>query len=430
MRQQLGMFQDILSSLFDRRSVAETKPDTRSLEVLCIELLTSKGEVSGYRIARTILERIENSDVQETRSFFHFLANEFDVDDDEVLAASNGYREERSAANLATLMQATEPKRQELLRRLNQFPGATAKLVKMREKLLSHAKSADAMKRVDLDFQHLFHSWFNRGFLVMRRIDWQTSASILEKIIQYEAVHEINDWNDLRRRLQPEDRRCYGFFHPSMRDDPLIFVEVALTNKKPGSVQEILSSERDVVSEELADTAVFYSISNCQKGLQGISFGNFLIKQVVQDLKNELPNFKTFITLSPLPKFSRWLQRSIGENDDEKSKLGLAQSGQLDDSQWLRRLAAKYLVEAKTNTMMPFDPVARFHLNNGALIEDVHADADLSDKGLSQSAGVMVNYLYDLKKIDKNHEAYASDQKVVVSNRIKGLLSETDTSTQ
>ena len=422
MRQHLGMLQDLLSSLFERRSEANAVTDARPLDVLCEELLTSKGEVSGYRLAQTILGRIDALDDQRISEFFLLLTNQFDIDAAAVLKAGNRYQQERSAENLAKLMAATEPKRQELLRRLNQFPGATARLVALREKLLVMAKSEEALRRVDLDFQRLFNSWFNRGFLVLRRIDWQTPANILEKIIQYEAVHEIDDWEDLRRRLQPEDRRCYGFFHPSMPNDPLIFVEVALSNDVPSSIQAILSTGREIISQDAADTAVFYSISNCQKGLQGISFGNFLIKQVVQNLKDELPNVKRFITLSPAPKFLTWLERRAGEDHDAMSWVRLARAGEINDTDKLKRQAAAYLFEAKTAALTPIDPVARFHLHNGALIDNVHANADVSKKGLRQSAGVMVNYLYDLEKIEQNHEFYAAKHKIAISSRIKNLL--------
>ncbi len=410
----MNLFQDILSSLFERKSPAGAASDSRPLNVLCNEMLTGKGEVSGYRIAQAILDRIDSLDDDGINDFFLFLANEYDIDDDAIAKASDTYRKTRSAENLAQIFEAAEPKRQEILRRLNQFSGATARLVKLREKLLVMAKSDANLQRVDLDFQRLFRSWFNRGFLVLRRIDWETPASILEKIIEYEAVHEIDDWDDLRRRLQPEDRRCYGFFHPSMPNDPLIFVEVALSRAPPNSIQDILSPEREITSPAVADTAVFYSISNCQYGLQGISFGNFLIKQVVQELRSEMPNFQRFITLSPLPKFRSWLEKRGQEKQDPKEQ----------DANQLRQQAAKYLVEAKTASGTPFDPVARFHLNNGALIEDVHAKADLSGKGLSQSFGVMVNYLYDLKKIEKNHEAYATQQKIIISSDIKRLLAD------
>ena len=422
MRQHLGMLQDILSSLFERRSEASAASDGRPLDVLCEELLTSKGEVSGYRLAKIILDRIDALDDQAVAEFFLLLANRFDIDDAAVVKAGGQYRQERSADNMARLMAAAESKRQELLRRLNQFPDATARLVRLREKLLIMAKSEETLKRVDLDFRHLFYSWFNRGFLVLRRIDWQTPANILEKIIQYEAVHEIDDWEDLRWRLQPEDRRCYGFFHPLMPNDPLIFVEVALGDGVPNSIQAILSTDREIMRQSSANTAVFYSISTCQKGLQGISFGNFLIKQVVQHLKQELPNLKRFITLSPMPKFLTWLARQAGEDQSLAESVTLARAGEVSDAEALKRQAASYLFAAKTAERTPLDPVARFHLNNGALIEDIHANADVSKKGLRQSAGVMVNYLYDLKKIEQNHEIYAAKQKIAISGRIKSLL--------
>ena len=341
MRQHLGMLQDLLSSLFERRSEANVVADARSLDVLCEELLTGKGEVSGYRLAQIILGRIDALDDQEISEFFLLLTNRFDIDAAAVLEAGNRYRQERSAENLAELMAAAEPKRQELLRRLNQFPGATARLVALREKLLAMAKSEAALNRVDLDFQRLFNSWFNRGFLVLRRIDWQTPANILEKIIQYEAVHEIDDWEDLRRRLQPEDRRCYGFFHPSMPNDPLIFVEVALSDDVPSSIQAILSTDREIMRQSSANTAVFYSISTCQKGLQGISFGNFLIKQVVQHLKQELPNLKRFITLSPMPKFLTWLARQTEADASLAESVTLARAGRQNRLYRIRHAIAK-----------------------------------------------------------------------------------------
>lgn len=405
-----SFFYDLMSSVFERKFSIRTTGDKRSIKELCLELLSSKGEVSGHRLGQLVLDKFDRLPDQEIRDFFGFLTDELDIDTDAVLLAATAYREEKSSTNLEVLLNTSEPVRQTLLRRINEVPNATAQLVRVREKLLSLIGGDDSYKRTDLDFQHLFASWFNRGFLVLRRIDWQSPASILQKIIQYEAVHEIDDWDDLKRRVEPEDRRCYAFFHPSMPDDPLIFVEVALCDSVPGSVQEILANERDVVDLENANTAVFYSISNCQKGLRGISFGNSLIKQVAQDLKAELPHFKTFITLSPLPVFNRWLEEqkmdAVDNEDDESLKI----------------LAARYLCEAKDKDGYPRDPVAKFHLNNGARIHELHANADTSIKGRQQSAGIMVNYLYDLADVEQNHEDYASDKKVTVSKMVKSLL--------
>ncbi|MCK5502723.1 MAG: malonyl-CoA decarboxylase family protein, partial [Tritonibacter mobilis] len=264
------------------------------------------------------------------------------------------------------------------------------------------------LEALDMDFRHLFLSWFNRGFLVLRPINWESPAHILEKIIAYEAVHAIDSWDDLRRRLEPSDRRCFAFFHPSMPDEPLIFVEVALTNGVPGSVQMLLSEGRSAIPTSDADTATFYSISNCQAGLASISFGNSLIKQVASDLATEVPSLATFVTLSPIPGLTGWLQ-SEGIAWEEA------------DAEKLRGYAADYLLNAKRGGGQPLDPVARFHLGNGAIVHGVHADADTSDKGRAQSAGTMVNYLYDLGKIAQNHERFATTQEVVASAEVKSL---------
>jgi malonyl-CoA decarboxylase len=241
---------------------------------------------------------------------------------------------------------------------------------------------------------------------VLRPLNWDSPAGILEKIIEYEAVHAIDSWDDLRRRLQPVDRRCFGFFHPTMADEPLIFVEVALTKGVPNSVQGLLAEDRATLEPGDADTAVFYSISNCQAGLAGISFGNSLIKQVAADLARDLPNVKTFVTLSPIPRLNEWLA---------SAKLGALGKG--ND----RALAANYLLEAKRADGTPYDPVARFHLGNGALIHAVHADADTSENGLRQSNGAMVNYLYNLSQIAQNHEKFVGEKTVVASSDVRSL---------
>jgi malonyl-CoA decarboxylase len=283
----------------------------------------------------------------------------------------------------------------------------------MRQDLLEFARTDASLSALDLDFRHLFSSWFNRGFLVLRPINWESPAHVLEKIIEYEAVHTIDSWSALRRRIQPSDRRCFAFFHPTMPDEPLIFVEVALTKGIPGSIQQILAEERDVLEEENADTAVFYSISNCQAGLAGISFGNLLIKQVVDDLSSQLLRLKTFVTLSPIPGFTQWLKVENLENvaTDER----------------LPSLAAAYLIKAKRLDGSPLDPVARFHLGNGALVHAVHADADRSIKGQTQSRGVMVNYLYDLPTNDQNHEHFAGSFVIAASSDITALAQATET---
>jgi len=281
----------------------------------------------------------------------------------------------------------------------------------MRDDLIGFLKTTPELGKLDVDFKHLFGSWFNRGFLVLRPINWSSPAHILEKIITYESVHEIQSWNDLRRRLEPDDRRCFAFFHPAMPDEPLIFVEVALTKGTPNSVQNILLEERTPIAADQADTAAFYSISNCQSGLAGISFGNSLIKTVVQQLLRELPQIATFVTLSPIPGLMRWLEESGHANKAVDAVMKM-------------RLAAYYLLNVKHRNGQPRDPVARFHLNNGALVEAVHADADISAKGMAQSSGVMVNYRYDLNRISENHEAFANQHAVVAMKPIRSLAAD------
>jgi malonyl-CoA decarboxylase len=287
---------------------------------------------------------------------------------------------------------------------------------------------------VDEDLAYLLNSWFNRGFLVLRRIDWSTPANILEKIIQYEAVHEIHDWDDLKRRLDPLDRRCFAFFHPALAEEPLIFVEVALTDGGAPSVQALLSEERSPQADR-PTTAIFYSISNCQAGLTGISFGNFLIKQVVTDLASEQPQLKRFITLSPLPGFRSWLDRLLAAENGSLAPETRELLARLEDPAWiedemardgladaLMPLAARYLMQEKRQNGQPIDPVARFHLGNGARIERLNWLGDTSPRGLGQSAGVMVNYLYDPKDIERQHEEYAERGTIAASPAVRKLL--------
>ena len=406
----VNFFTDILSSLLDRAPglIRRSADDTQPLEKLCAGLLSSRGEISGMSLAQSILDRYAGLDNVGKRAFFAYLGAELDVQSDAALDALKMYQSEPTAAQYAALINAVEPPRLQLIRRLNQSHDATARLVSMRADLIGMLKTAPELARLDVDFKHLFISWFNRGFLVLRPISWSSPAHILEKIITYESVHEIQNWDDLRRRLQPFDRRCFAFFHPAMPDEPLIFVEVALTCGTPSSVQDILADNRTAIDAGDADTAAFYSISNCQAGLAGISFGNSLIKTVVQNLLRELPQIRTFVTLSPIPGLMSWLSDT---GHDEK--LGNAESAP--------RLAAYYLLHAKHRNGQPLDPVARFHLNNGASVAALHGKADISTKGMAQSSGVMVNYLYDLTKIDDNHEAFANQQTVIADKSVRLL---------
>ncbi|MCB1407560.1 MAG: malonyl-CoA decarboxylase family protein [Rhodobacteraceae bacterium] len=374
-------------------------------------LLTTRGEVSGVAIADRVLTLIDDLDEPGFAQFCAALRDQFEVDIDAVLAAANAAKSGAPAA-LKALQAAAEPPRQELFRRLNAAPRGTARLVAFRRRLLDAQRADPSFGPIDIDLRHLLRSWFNRGFLVPARIDWQTSAAVLEKIIAYEAVHAIDNWDDLRQRLAPADRRCFAFFHPALPNEPLIFVEVALTRGLATSIHEVLKSPRPVLSPDEADTAIFYSISNCQAGLAGISFGAFLIKQVAADLQAELPGLRVFSTLSPVPGLARWI-----------AGQGHTPEALADDPDALLAAAADYLLTAKDRAGRPMDPVARFHLGNGAELHRLNLRADLSPKGVSQSCGVMVNYLYDLDQVEARHEAHAASGDIAAARSVRARLS-------
>lgn len=406
----MTLLADLLSTVFERRYLPTraVKADGRPFQALTVELMGTSSEISGQTVAHQILDRYIGWDDDEKMSFFIHLAEDMTISPEAVRAALESYERGQTRESYRVFMTTAEPPRQEFIRRLNQVPGATHLLVRMREDLLRLGKETASLQALDLDFRHLFASWFNRGFLVLRPINWESPAHILEKIIAYEAVHTISSWDDLRRRVQPADRRCYAFFHPAMPDEPLIFVEVALTSGVPGSVQDLLAEDRDVISAAEADTAVFYSISNCQAGLAGISFGNSLIKQVMADLAIEVAGLKTSVTLSPIPGLTAWLATEKITTDPS-------------DGPRMRALAAAYLLSAKRSDGLPVDPVARFHLGNGALLHQLHADADLSENGMAQSGGVMVNYLYDPGKVSANHERFATRRTIAASAEVRAL---------
>ena len=430
-----SLLQDLISSIVARGSRlpgALLGSGPKKIEDICIALMSTRGEASGTALAAQALTAFSNLDEDGQLAFFENLAEQYDPDPEAALAAANAYAGDQSAANLAALVAATEPPRQELLRRLNSAPDGTASLVHMRACLLKHLKDRPHLRSLDADFVHMFASWFNRGFLVLHPVDWHTPAYILEKIIDYEAVHQIGNWNELRSRLRPADRRCFAFFHPSMPDEPLVFVEVALTREIPTSIQDLLTEDREVLAIEKASTAVFYSISNCQEGLRGVSFGSFLIKQVAEDLKREAPSIKTFVTLSPVPGLMDYLRKRSAENPDSTltgltERISVPDWSRDDDAvesekKQLLAAAAHYFLNVKRSDHQPIDPVARFHLGNGASLHQINWRGDVSDKGFAQSAGIMVNYLYDLDKIELNHEAYATDREIVTSRAVRSLL--------
>jgi len=421
-------FQDFLGALVARQRNLFSSNGAPEIDQLLDRLMGNTGEVSAIVAARELLDVYKSLDAEGKKEFFFDIEKNFNAQPATVKLAFDTFESDPSSTNLNKLYRAAEPRRVELLRRLNQTPGATHDLVGMRKDLLELLRENPELSAVDENFTHLFRSWFSRGFLLMQNINWSTSASILNRIIRYEAVHEIKDWDDLRRRVDQPNRRCFAFFHPALSDEPLIFVEVALSKGIPGSIDSILDDGEDDFDEEGFTTATFYSISNCQPGLKNISFGNFLIKQVVQELKAEFPSIKKFVTLSPIPGFQRWLDAEAKEESETllaqkevvrsmpRTAESVAEHGDI-----IRRLVFNYLAQAKKGKY-PADPVTRFHLGNGASIHQLHSAADMSEKGMAQSFGTMVNYLYDLRYIERNHENYVTEGAVEFSDKLKSLL--------
>lgn len=419
MNRASNILNDLIGRVTDAgRGLMKAAPQGDIAE-MCEALLQGKGEATGLAQARAIFDRFADLSTEQKLAFFKTLRDDFGVDRARIEAAYKNTDD----LMLRKLHAASEPRSQELIRRLNRLPGGTLKLVSMRQELLAFMDKDPTLSLLDDDFKHLLSSWFNRGFLELRSITWSTSASILEKIIQYEAVHEITGWSDLRRRVAASDRRLYAFFHPALSDDPLIFVEIALTADIPGNIDAILAPERETIDPRKAQTAVFYSISNCQAGLRGISFGNFLIKQVVEELRREYSNLTTFVTLSPIPGLRKWAmaQQKAAALPERLAKI-VEQAEADHSSPDLAELAAHYLVVARSPRGGATDPVARFHLGNGARLERIHTDADSSDRGQAASWGVMVNYLYDLATIERNHEAYSTADEIIASTAVRRLL--------
>jgi malonyl-CoA decarboxylase len=423
---------------FLRRLLGRERPDVaqqvRQLASLCEALLGERGEVSGAALAREALAAWLALDARGREQFFDVLAEEFSPSPEAVGKAADAYRYDPTPQNLVRLHEVLDSARQELFRRLNMAPGGTAALVALRRHLLHGLKAHPGWAAIDGDLLHLFRSWFNRGFLRLERIDWRTPAIVLEKLIEYEAVHAIAGWGDLRRRLAA-DRRCFAFFHPQLRDEPLIFIEVALTRGMSDKVQPLLDVASPVAEPGAADCAIFYSITNCQEGLRGTSFGNLLIKQVAEELKREFPHLNTFATLSPIPGFRRWLaqtetrvQLSMHEGGEQRLALLAA----IEQPDWhklevpetlqklLMRLCAWYLLHAKRGAE-PFDEVSRFHLGNGAALERLNWLGDTSGSGMKRSAGMMVNYVYRLEDVERNHERYFAGHTVVASRAVEKL---------
>lgn len=431
---RLGPLERTLGSVVDagreilakrRLAMAGKSRPNASLVGLCRDLLEHRGEASGLALASEITQGYRDMPAAERLAFFASLAQDFEVDREAVLAAAQAYRDKDDLDSLWAIDRSVEAPRQKLFRRINMAPDGTRTLVAMRGHLLQVLRENPNLRGVDSDLKHLFISWFNKGFLELRRIDWSSPAMVLEKIIDYEAVHEINGWDDLRSRLG-EDRRCFAFFHPALDNDPLVFVEIALTDEVPTAIAPLLLQDRQTPANNTANTVVFYSISNCHPGLAGVSFGNFLIKNVVEELRKEDPDLKTFVTLSPVPGFCRWLAKADldGLVDPELQPLVKEAMGKVvrnDVYEARLKLCAHYLLNVKSGDQ-PRDPVARFHLGNGARLHRIHGGADLSSKGRKQSAGIMVNYLYDLSKIEVNHEALFDEGKISASRSVSRML--------
>ena len=421
---KINFFNDLINSLFDKPNKKKSfnffsdKKKILSTKDFIDNVALAKGEVSALGYAEFLMQHCEKLDEKELIIFFKLMRENFDISSLELSQAVDEYKVNSNSENLITLMKFSEPKRREIFRRCNGISRGTIRLVNLRKRLLGILKKNPELRAVDYDLVYLLKNWFNRGFLILRPINWETPAHILEKIIAYEAVHEINSWDELRLRLAPKDRRCFAFFHPAMQDEPIIFVEVALMKNIPSKIQDVLEEKRDFLEPDEANVAVFYSISNCQKGLSGISFGNFLIKQVANDLKFEFNNIKKFVTLSPVPGLRNWIKNKKPKFEMTLEKFKKSEQFLKVESS-LMNCAGNYFLNSDRSDGMPNDPVARFHLGNGASLEQINYLGDTSLNGLNLSGGLMVNYLYDLDKVEENHEAYTSENKLNISKNAK-----------
>jgi malonyl-CoA decarboxylase len=429
---------DLINSIADRGlelfAFGRGRPLPQDLGGICRALLSERGEASGIALARELVALYRGLDAAGREAFFTMLAREFGPDHAAVAAAARAFVAEPSAAGALALAEAAEPPRRELLRRINMLPEGTDFVIGLRADALDLADEKPELRIVDADLKHVLTDWFSGGFLELRRITWETPAIILEKLIQYEAVHAIPGWEFLRRRLA-EDRRCYAFFHPALPNEPVIFVQVALVRGLSGEIAPLLDPGAPVGDPAAADTAIFYSITNTLKGLRGISFGSFLLKQVVADLQQTLPNLATFSTLSPIPGFRRWLETTAPEHEHPAVRAAaedlvqVLEAGGIEAAgadrilkAALTGLCARYLAAELRRNGRPVDPVARFHLGNGARLERLNWAGDTSPKGLEQGWGLLVNYLYDPAELERNHEAFVNAGKVATSRAVARQL--------
>ena len=421
---------DAGQKLFKKKDIK--KNDLGSILSLCDDLLSNKGAVFGITVARDITNLYQDLSEENKLNFFKKINEKYKPTHTKVSEAIDLYLKSQNEKNLSLLFQTAEGKRRELFRRMNMAPNGTSIIVTLREDLLKYLNESKDLIPLDNDLRHLFRAWFNPGFLKLEKITWNTKAAVLEKIMKYERVHHIKDMNELKRRLG-EDRRFFSYFHPALEDEPIIFVQVALTNGLGKSIQELMKPSTK--NDKKNDTATFYSISNCQEGLSRVTLGNFLIKRVVYEIQEELPHIKNFGTLSPIPGFAQWFSY-LEENKlktimgDIKNDLSFLKSSDLkigdrriiENKERIIKLVAHYLVNEKNQKGLPVNDVTRFHLGNGAVIEDIIVNANVSETGFKRSFGVMVNYLYELKSIEKNHEDYMSNKKVAFSYNLKKYL--------
>ena len=429
---------EIISSIADvgqklfKKSVVK-KNDLESIICLCDDLISNKGAAFGITVARDITDLYHTLSPDNKLLFFKKINEKFKPDHNKVNSAIETYKREQNDKNLFKLFVISEGQRRELFRRMNMSPNGISTIVSLREDLLQILNDNKDLKPLDNDLRELFKSWFNPGFLKLTKITWDTKAAVLEKIIKYERVHKIKDMNELKRRLG-EDRRFFSYFHPALDDEPIIFVQVALTNGLGKSIQEIMKPTTG--NEKKYNTATFYSISNCQEGLTRVTLGNFLIKRVVYEIQEELPNIKNFGTLSPIPGFRDWfttldegvIQNILGKipystvSFLRSSSLKVGDGRIVSNKKAIIKLVAHYLMNEKNKKDLPINDVCRFHLGNGAIIEDIVINANVSEVGFNRSFGVMVNYLYELKNIEKNHEDYVNNKNIIISDKLKKLI--------
>ena len=424
----------IINSIADagKELLNKALPVQKNLETLlelCDDLISYKGVASGIAIAREISEIYLSLSKEDKKKFFLAIDEKFKPNLEAAEKKSLEFIKNKNTNTLKELSSLAEGNRQEFIRRMNMAPNGTAFLVSMREDLLRFVLENSSLVDLDEDFRHLFRSWFNPGFLRLERITWDTKAAVLERIISYEKVHKIQDMTDLKRRLE-EDRRFYAYFHPVLPDEPLIFVQVAFTQGLGNSVQDLIKPM--MANEPKADTATFYSISNCQQGLMRVTLGNFLIKRVVYEIQQENPKIKHFGTLSPLPGFAEWvnyleenkLRSILGNEDYEKVKflrsadIKIGDPRIIEHKKIIKKLTVHYLIKERVNNK-PVNAVTRFHLGNGASIENIVINGNVSDYGYQESFGVMVNYIYHLDKLEKIHEEYISNHQISYSDKIK-----------